>query len=284
MVRPMSLSIRCMTTDDIDLGMRLKAQAGWNQVPADWERFLDLEPDGCFVGEWEGRSVATTTTCTFGSVGWIGMVLVDESFRHRGIATRLVERALEYLDGRSVTTVRLDATRFGRPVYEQIGFVAEHEFVRFQGVARAVSAKLLVESACGDPFEALITLDRLATGTNRARLLERLMIENPATARVIGGPSTLEGYAMLRSGANATQIGPAVAQSPEAGQTLGDWALSQCAGSPVFVDVPDRNRAAREWAQHRGLIEQRRFTRMVRGEPVEEDVALLWASSGPEKG
>ena len=59
-----------MTTDDLPLGMRLKAQAGWNQVSADWQRFLELEPDGCFVGQWHGQPVATTTTCVFGSVAW----------------------------------------------------------------------------------------------------------------------------------------------------------------------------------------------------------------------
>ena len=50
----MALTLRLMTPGDIELGMRLKGQAGWNQTPADWQRFLELEPNGCFVAEWDG--------------------------------------------------------------------------------------------------------------------------------------------------------------------------------------------------------------------------------------
>lgn len=280
----MTLSLRLMTTDDIELGMRLKGQAGWNQLAADWQRFLELEPDGCFVAEWDGQPVATTTTCRFDSVGWIAMVLVDESFRHRGIATQLVKRALEYLDKWHVRTVRLDATELGRPVYERIGFVAEHDFARFQGTACSPPEGLATFPACLEHFDSIEDLDRRATGTNRGRLLERFILEHPTTARVVGTNDSLAGYLLLRPGANATQIGPAAALSEEAGRSLVDWALGRCVGQSVFIDIPLNNRGAVEWAHDRGLSEQRRFTRMVRGRPVEEDVTLLWASSGPEKG
>jgi GNAT superfamily N-acetyltransferase len=280
----MSLTLRRLTSKDIGLGMRLKGQAGWNQTPVDWRRFLELEPEGCFVGEWEGQSVATTTTCTFGPVGWIAMVLVDESFRHRGIATRLVECALEYLDRRSVTTVRLDATKYGRPVYERIGFVAEHDLVRLQGIARSAEQDSSALPVGAQDLELLAELDRRATGTDRRRLLERLVAERPECACQTSDGQAASGYAFLRPGDNATQLGPVVALTEETGRALGDWALSRCAGQPVFVDIPLENAPALEWAGAGGLVEQRRFTRMFRGEPVGEDVALLWASSGPEKG
>ena len=96
---------------------------------------MDLGADGCFVAEWDGVSVGTTTTCIFESVGWIAMVLVNEAYRHRGIGTQLMEQALAYLDRKGVATARLDATPLGRPVYERMGFVAEHELVRLEGIA-----------------------------------------------------------------------------------------------------------------------------------------------------
>src|SRR4051794_33231462 len=49
------IRIRHMTLADVPLGMRLKTAAGWNQVEADWLRMLALEPDGCFVAEWDGE-------------------------------------------------------------------------------------------------------------------------------------------------------------------------------------------------------------------------------------
>ena len=82
------IRIRQMTAADLGLGMRLKSQAGWNQTEADWRRFLEMQPDGCFVAEFDGVSVGTAVGCVFGSVAWIAMVLVDAEFRGRGSEPR----------------------------------------------------------------------------------------------------------------------------------------------------------------------------------------------------
>src|SRR5215216_3234927 len=121
-----------MTAADVASGLRLKEQAGWNQLEADWRRLLDLQPDGCFVAEVDGAVVGTVTTCRFGPVGWVAMMLVDEALRGRGIGRALMVRALEDLDAHGVRSVRLDATPLGRPLYESLGFVAEATFARFQ--------------------------------------------------------------------------------------------------------------------------------------------------------
>ena len=83
---------------DVAAGMRLKTIAGWNQTQADWHRFLELNPGGCFVALHQGRVVGTVTAIAYsGSVGWVGMMLVDPDFRRRGIGTRLMERAMASL-------------------------------------------------------------------------------------------------------------------------------------------------------------------------------------------
>src|SRR5262245_16769871 len=104
-----------MTAADVPLGMRLKEQAGWNQVEKDWLRFLDLEPGGCFVAELDGTAVGTVATCVFGPVAWVAMVLVNAAYRGRGAGKALMGHALKYLDGRGVASVRLDATSLGQP-------------------------------------------------------------------------------------------------------------------------------------------------------------------------
>jgi GNAT superfamily N-acetyltransferase len=283
------IRLRRMTGDDVPLGMRLKDQAGWNQTEADWRRFLTLEPEGCFVAELDGRAVGTTTACLFDNVGWIAMVLVDEPARHRGIGTRLVRHALEYLDCRGARTVRLDATALGRPVYERLGFVAEYELARWEGTAGDVVGDAPVVDAplvdaTPDRLDGLVELDRRVTATNRRRLLERLLGERADGAKLVVSGETPVAYLMLRGGSRATQIGPAVAERPEAGRSLAEWALGRCAGRPVFVDVPCDNVEATRWAASRGLSVQRRFTRMGRGRPIADRPAEVWASSGPEKG
>lgn len=278
------IQIRQMTIDDVSLGMRLKEQAGWNQIEADWRRFLALEPDGCFVAELDGEPVATTTTCVFESIAWIAMVLVDKPARHQGIATRLVDHAVQYLEGRGVQTVRLDATPLGRPVYERLGFVAEYELVRLQGTGPAVVPDSSVDLDIPNDFSAPAKLDQEISGTDRSRLLEAMFRERPDATRVAVDGSRTIGYAMLRAGSRATQIGPSAALTPDAGCALLDWAFRQCDGQSVFVDIPIDNQPAIDWANRNGLETQRPFTRMYRGRPVQNRVVHLWASSGPEKG
>ena len=42
----MQIAIRQMLPADVELGMRLKTEAGWNQVEANWLRAIALEPEG----------------------------------------------------------------------------------------------------------------------------------------------------------------------------------------------------------------------------------------------
>src|SRR5262245_24795116 len=121
--------------------LRLCAAAGWNQTPADVRRLLALGAGGCFAAWDAGRGVGTTTTTTYGAeLAWVGMVLVDPACRRRGVATALVGAALDYLRRRDVSTVKLDATPAGRPVYERLGFVPEGRLERWLGDAARADA------------------------------------------------------------------------------------------------------------------------------------------------
>ncbi|HTU22557.1 MAG TPA: GNAT family N-acetyltransferase [Gemmataceae bacterium] len=284
------LSLRIMTDGDISLGMRLREQAGWNQTEADWQRCLKLQPDGCFVAEYEGVSAGTVTTCIFGSVAWIAMVLVDITLRGRGIGRRLLEAALTFLDARGIASVRLDATPLGRPLYQSLGFVEEYALIRHEGVlsadaaAAACSDKIAVGAISAAHLERVLQLDRQITSTDRQALLRRLFVETPEEWRLVGRGEDVLGYAATRAGSRARQIGPIMAMVAEAGLLLLSDAWRRHAGQRVFVDVPVDNRAALAAVQAAGLVPQRPLYRMGRGPRVPERIEHLWASFGPEKG
>ena len=279
------LEIRTMTADDLPLGMRLKEQAGWNQTLADWRRILAIQPGGCFVAHLDGRPVGTTTTCVFGTIAWIAMVLVDEAVRGQGVGRQLMQHALAYLDALPVRTVRLDATPLGRPLYERLGFVAEYELSRWEGTANfAGQPPPRVEAAADSQLAAICALDRQVTGTDRRRLIERLYQQRPEAMQVVFADGLLAGYSSLRLGTRATQIGPIVALDAAAGRLLAEAALERCAGQPIFLDIPLANCPAAQWAQAQGLRIQRPLARMRRGAAVDDRPESLWASFGPEKG
>jgi ribosomal protein S18 acetylase RimI-like enzyme len=277
------IRVRRMTADDLSLGLRLGAQAGWNQTEADWRRFLDLEPDGCFVAEWAGAPAGTTVTCTFGPVAWVAMVLVEESVRGCGVGTALLTHALEFLGARGIATVRLDATPLGQPLYERLGFVEEFRLARYEGTPPPAAPAGGVEEADPDEWSALAALDEAGTGADRRRVLQRLFAERPGEVRLVREGRRPVGFAVAREGRHAVQLGPCVA-APGAGPQLLADALHRHAGRRVFLDVPAPNEAAARLAEARGLVVQRHLTRMGRGAPHRERPGWLWASSGPEKG
>jgi GNAT superfamily N-acetyltransferase len=277
------IEIRRMIINDIQLGMKLSRQAGWNQTEPDWLRFLKMEPDGCFVAELAGRSVGTTNTCVFDSTAWIAMVLVDVDFRGRGIGTKLLKYALDYLDERKVKTIRLDATSYGQPIYEKLGFVPEYRLARFEGKAPSGKKETVLMKATPAIYTSIIEFDKCMSGTNREKMLGSFFKEFPEDVYVIRHGDKIEGYVITRPGANAIQIGPCIATGDTGSILLSD-ALGRCAGEPVFIDVPVNNTDAVKIAESSGLKIQRNFIRMYRGEQIKDDIKAIWSSSGPEKG
>jgi GNAT superfamily N-acetyltransferase len=283
-LNPMA-GIRLMTGDDLAAGMRLKSQAGWNQVEADWQRFLAMQPDGCFVAECDGAVVGTTVACVFDNVAWLAMVLVETAHRGRGIGTALVRHALEFIDRLGVRSVRLDATALGRPVYEKLGFAAQYELARYEGVLppETSTGESQVEAACPEEYERICALDRAIAGADRRTFLMRLFEESPDDVRVMKRRENIHGYVAVRRGSGAVQVGPCIAE-PDAGAVLLRDAARRYGGTRVFVDVPLGNETAVACANALTLTESRRFVRMCRGPATGEDVSRLWASSGPELG
>jgi GNAT superfamily N-acetyltransferase len=248
------IRIRPMIAADLPSGMRFTHMAGWNQTEADWRRCLDLEPEGCFVAELDGTLVGTTTTCVFGPVAWVAMVLVDTAVRRRGVGRMLMLHALEFLDGRGVRSVRLDATPMGQPLYEQLGFRVEFVLARHEGVLPPRGEAAGVRAADPARWDRLLQLDRAVTGTDRGKLLRRLFLEQPDAVRVVEHAGEVQGFLTARPGRRALHIGPCLATGDSGPLLLAD-ARHRYAGQRVYLDIPTDNTPARQMAEACGLTD-----------------------------
>ena len=278
------MNLRTMTTADVPAGMRLKDLAGWNQTPADWRRFLENSPRGCFVAEVEEQVVGTAATIVYEErFAWIGMVLVDPEFRGRGIGSRLLEKAVEHLDASGVRTLKLDATPQGRPIYERLGFESEYEIERW------LLKRPLPETTAApgpDPVSNdVLQLDREIFGADRSPLLRSLAIDAPGFALATEQHGKIAGYAFGRRGTLADHLGPWMARDAKASAELLDEFLRRSPHQAVFVDLLKDRRFESELLLARGFEFLRPLTRMVRGPnkfPGRPD--LLCAILGPEFG
>lgn len=280
-----AFSIRLMTCDDIEFGMRLKTAAGWNQTEADWRRLIDFSPNGVFVAEVDGTPVGTLCNTVSDGIGWIGMVLVDEAHRRQGVATRLVEHSLETLQRTGTETARLDATPLGKGLYERLGFSVDYELLRYEGIpAPSTPHPNVAQASAPSDFEQIYELDVRVKRTNRRGLLERFFQECPDQVWVYQEEGRIAGYVAVRQGTRAWQIGPCMALHAGAGQALFETMFHRFSDSPIFIDLLADNQDTVDCVTAAGLTSQRPLTRMTRGPACEEDRAGMWSSWGPEKG
>src|SRR3984893_16518010 len=283
--------LRTMTKLDIPSGMRLKEIAGWNQTAQDWERFLTASPGGCFVAELDGEVCGTATTISYEErFAWVGMVLVDPEFRGRGVGAKLLARAIEHLDACKISTIKLDATPLGKPLYEKLGFVSEYEIERWTlRASSAWSTKTYrsrpPELLPPDFLDSIFELDRESFGADRSSLLESLHQEVPEFTFAIRNANIVEGYGFGRRGCYAEPLGPWMAPDAHVPRQLLEAFLANCGRDTFVVDCLKSNTMALSLLQSFGFTYSRPLTRMYRGANLHPGRAeRLCAILGPEFG
>ena len=83
-----------------------------------------LDPDvSLFLGELDGRVVATSRLVCLRDIAEITGVVTDPAYRRRGFGTAMTWAAVMAGAARGCTTATLTATEMGYPVYVKMGFV-----------------------------------------------------------------------------------------------------------------------------------------------------------------
>jgi GNAT superfamily N-acetyltransferase len=287
---PAEVELRLLRPSDIAAALRLSAEAGWNQVAADWQIFLDLGEAYGLATRGDGRLIATAATLPHGkSFAWISMVLVAADCRRRGLAGWLLRYCIDRLLDRRLVPV-LDATPAGRAVYLGLGFqdcwsmrrLVLHRPFRHDDRERGDDA--LVRPLHANDWPALLAYDRAVFGGDRQALLRRLADRLPRTALVAERSGRLDGFLLGRDGRVMTQIGPLAAEDEKTAEALLRHALLT-QPSPLAIDLADRHERLGRWLIERGFAVERPLTRMLHGRRgAFDDPTRLFAVAGPEFG
>jgi GNAT superfamily N-acetyltransferase len=261
---------RVMTEQDIPAGLHLNTLAGWNQTTADWCRFLDNSPRGCFVMEHDGNVVGTVATITYEHrFAWIGMVLVDPEFRKQGIGTKLLEHAIDYLDQSRLQTMKLDATPLGKPLYEKLGFVTEYEIERWvlkrQPSSASTECRSDVVGSNPAQLKQVLALDRELFGADRTFLLRSLHDQASEFSMVLWESGGAQAYSFGRHGRFADHLGPWMAADRTAAEKIIRAFLAESRGETIIVDCLKSNSSSVELLKVCGFTLSRPLTRMFRG-------------------
>lgn len=216
----------------------LSSAAHWPHRVEDWQTLLSI---GHGRVAMEGpRVIGTTIWWPFGTgFATVGMIIVDQSFRGKGIGRTLVEQAMAEASPRKIGLV---ATVDGLPLYKKLGFMETGIICKHQAssVPAVPIAPQLSEAQIfdADPNDLanIITLDALATGADRQAMIIKLNANGHV--RLIRHSGEITAYSILHRFGFGHVIGPVVASNREDAQHLISSWISDYGSSFLRLDIP----------------------------------------------
>ncbi|MBK5104746.1 MAG: GNAT family N-acetyltransferase [Burkholderiales bacterium] len=204
-------------------GMALSRAANWNQNEADWRMMLRLGK-GFGLSAADGTLVASIVLLPYAnSFAWMSMVLVSPGHRRLGYASRMLRRALAYLQSRGLVAV-LDATPAGHEVYVQEGLHDTWGFQRYSlpeappiSGWQDVSGLELRHIADGD-WPQILALDLPAFGASREPFVGNIHANEAAVRERLSHQVDC----MARTAANVGHGDPALKTLHESGNQRQD--------------------------------------------------------------
>ncbi|MDA9765027.1 MAG: GNAT family N-acetyltransferase [Opitutales bacterium] len=261
----MKFSIRPMRGADLLDAMRLKDAEGWNQTLADWAFYLEHDPELCLVAEVDDQVVGTVMAINYNNeVAWIGMMIVDKSYRKYGVSTALLNEVIARL--KDCQSIKLDASPAGSHVYEKLGFVVELELQRMIAASLSASVDVLandfIQRIRESDIQHLIEFDSQAFGASRIGLIHHLAGSRLDIGWIARSQGEVNGFLLIREGTLYHQVGPLFAQSEALACELFSLAAKHLEGKPVTVDIHTSKVEFRDFLLSLGFETQRPFYRM----------------------
>jgi predicted N-acetyltransferase YhbS len=255
-IRPLRL-----TDKSVADALLCEAFAGFNPGGV-VERETALAPETCFLAFDDGVAAGLVCAIEYGPVSYIGPMAVAPQYQGKGTGSLLLQFLMDLLQRRGSSTLMLDATEAGEPLYRKFGF---EEIGRTFDVARAAGLGI-VNLPGVDDMDKVLALDSEVFGANRVAMLRRLLKEESAALYTADN-----GYLVSQT----RVLGPFLARNVDVAGDLLDHALSRGAVASRVL-APVENRDAERLLVSRGFRVQREVKHMRLGKPVEMRRDLMY--------
>ncbi|WP_158861142.1 GNAT family N-acetyltransferase [Lunatibacter salilacus] len=283
------IRLRTMCPEDLEAAMELKNAEGWNQTIFDWELFMENSPESCLVATYRDKVIGTVTGINYeNKVAWIGMMLVNQAYRGQGVSKMLMTAVIQSLEAAS--SIKLDATPAGYPVYDKLGFKQEYALIRMTTDKFTPSLIFEENSANVIPLTSenlfeIFPMDKGAFGSDRKLVLIHAQRQQPDLACMYKEDGNVKGFLLARSGTRYLHIGPLVATDAQVAKTLLSFACIRTRDVPLVLDSSVSNSHWVSWLESCGFKKQRDLYRMYlksNSHPGKPEQCFLVA--GPELG
>jgi predicted N-acetyltransferase YhbS len=265
----LDLSIRPIGQQDVPVCDELLKNAfgGSDSRAVELYRYLEIQPDGWFIAARDDHIIGSVGAVDYGTFAYIGLMAVLPEARSQGVGRALLQHVLSWLRQRGVTSVLLDATELGYPLYRSLGFAEIDQALVFSRINDVLPAEGLAEGelllACDLP--EVCQLDETIFGADRERGLRVYQRDFPGRCLVSRRKDgSISGFIV----AQGRRLGPWVTDCPADAECLLRTALALKYEDTPLVIVPAANRAAQEILGRFGFECLRQARHMLLGNPV----------------
>lgn len=244
-------AVRRMKREEMDIAIRWAAAEGWNPGLSDADCFYRADPAGFFIGTLDGEPAATLSAVAYDeSFGFLGFYIVRPELRGRGHGLEIWQAGIAYLGSRNIG---LDGVLAQQDNYRKSGFRLAYYNARYEGVGGGEAPRGVIALAEA-PFAELVAFDSRMFGAARATFLERWMAQPHAVGRAVRRAGDLAGYGVTRRCGRGFKIGPLFAADEQVAEQLFQALAAEASEQPIFLDIPEINRAAQ------ALVRRHRMT------------------------
>ena len=258
------IKIKTLLKSDIPNIRHLQPE-GWKDIRKVFFQFIDFDFFYPVKAIFEDRIISLGEVILNRDSAWIGNIIVDRSFRNKGIGTFITDYLSKYIDSNKKSSQLVLATPIGIPIYEKLGFKYLSDYLFFkkeakdpQPLHRSTSSPLKLKGEYifdYEPryFNQVLELDEKAMGENRAEVLKEFTRD-----AILFVKDDLEGFYLPHLG-----DGLIIAKNHEAGFNLLEikWATKS-----ESIILPEENLEIIEFAKSKGFKLYRHAARMILGD------------------
>lgn len=233
------MKLHMLTHQDIDDIIRLSQSVGWDYDQAEVTTILNSSKVFGHKNE-ASEVVSSAAIIPYGEkAASIGMVIVHEEYRGKGLARALMKECIGQVDEQTI--IQLIATANGRPVYEKIGFHMAGAVKKLIAPTHFLNNHKLISSPQVVPFQQkdfqeVIALDEKAFGANRTQFLSERIRQSKDCLILKSKEGKITGYGLSIFGPVYTILGPIVApDTHSAFQIISQ--LKKREGNGVRIDI-----------------------------------------------
>ncbi len=287
-----TLGIRTWTAADVSFAKRMTDVEQWGNSENDFRRLLKIQPDGCFVVLIDEQRVGMISAVAYGSFGFLGSLIVLESYRGHGIGERLMRHAIDFLRSKDVSTIELDGVLPAVPLYRRLGFKDKYHSLRFQRPANSTKAEFASDTPSGAcralalaDIVQVIRFDREALGFDRSRVIQIVAQEFPSSFYgAFDANNALNAYLCARPIAESSrQLGPLLSNESSVAIDLLSQAVKDHPSSVLSIGLPESSAKIADWLPMHGFIRHSPSLRMYLGDEINNEAKVVCILS-PEKG